>query len=280
MRHRDSDKREPEVFIGSSAWTEKTLVGKLYPTGALPKEFLGLYSRQFHAIELNSTYYAVDPQAIERWVEAVPDDFRFCPKFPQEISHRKQLRGCADDVRGFSMSVRAFGRKLGPSWLLLPENFGPERIELLLEVIDAWPSDLPSAIELRDPRWFSRSPESVRLRDELFGALDRKGAGAVLTDVAGRRDVLHQRLTTSFAFLGLAGNGLDPSDFARVDAWVERTRAWLDAGLRAVFVFVHQEHEGLVADLGEYVKQRLSEALGRDLRGPTPVQRDFLDRCV
>ena len=60
--------------------------------------------------------------------------------------------------------------------------------------------------------------------------------GAVITDTAGRRDCVHQRLTTPFAFIRFVGNNLHPTDYSRMDDWVERIQEWFDQGLERVKV--------------------------------------------
>ena len=77
-------------FVGPPIWSNKEWVGKIYPTTAKEKDFLYHYTRQFNTIELNVTHYQIPTEAtIQRWREASAPGFRFCPKWPQEISHER-----------------------------------------------------------------------------------------------------------------------------------------------------------------------------------------------
>src|SRR3970282_2504433 len=72
------------VFVGSSSWTEKSLVacGRFYPPEAKDSESrLAFYARSFNLAEIDSTYYALPSRRnTERWAAAVPDGFRFSVK--------------------------------------------------------------------------------------------------------------------------------------------------------------------------------------------------------
>ena len=87
-----SDSNSCICYVGATGWSMKEWKGKIYPPIAKASEFLFHYSRQFNSIELNSTHYNLPrPETIQRWKTQVPDDFRFCPKVWQQVSHRKDL---------------------------------------------------------------------------------------------------------------------------------------------------------------------------------------------
>ena len=56
-----------------------------------------------------------------------------------------------------------------------------------------FPSHIPLAVEVRHENWFNQ-PENT---DKWLKSLARYKRTAVITDVAGRRDVLHMGLTGS-----------------------------------------------------------------------------------
>ena len=53
----------------------------------------------------------------------------------------------------------------------------------------------------------------------------------MITDTAGRRDCAHMHLTIPKAFIRYVGNSLHPTDYTRIDVWVERMKYWLDHGM-------------------------------------------------
>lgn len=254
------------VFLGAPIWNHAGFVGKLYPPGARPADYLRNYARQFNSIELNVTYYGADPARLAKWAAQTPPGFRFCPKFPREISHERRLRGVEQETERFYETCRALGDRLGPLWILLPPGFGPPELDRLQHFLRDLPPDLELAVEAREPAWYSDSSAGRRLFDLLEGV----GAAAILTDTAGRRDVLHMRPTAPFAFLRFAGNDLHPLDEPRVDAWIRRLGRWFEAGLKRVYWFLHQPEplEDRNAELGVYVRRRMQELLGIELSGP------------
>ena len=134
----------------------------------------------------------------------------------------------------------------------------------LIIFLESWPQDFPLAIEFRHPEWF----RNHRLVGPLEDLLRKHQVTALVTDVAGRRDVLHQSLTTETLMLRLVGNELHPSDFERVDAWMERISHWVDHGLKELYIFPHEPGDGQAVDLGTYMIQQLNERF--DLRLTIP----------
>ena len=99
------------------------------------------------------------------------------------------------------------------------------------------------AVEVRHPDWFAQK----NTKKELLDMLESLGRTAVISDVAGRRDVLHMRLTSGTAFIRFNGHNLHHSDFTRIDTWIERLDAWLKKGLREIYFFMHQPDKALTA---------------------------------
>ena len=55
----------------------------------------------------------------------------------------------------------------------------------------------------------------------------QKKSANIIVDTAGRRDMLHMRLTTPSAFIRYVGAN-HPSDYTRLDDWVERIENWVE----------------------------------------------------
>ena len=102
----------------------------------------------------------------------------------------------------------------------------------------------------------------------LFDLLEAKGISSVITDVAGRRDVLHNRLTTNTAVLSWEGNGLVPSDYERIDAWILKLKDWFAQGLREAYIFLHEPDNLLAPEIVKYFTEKANEVLNLDLLVP------------
>jgi uncharacterized protein YecE (DUF72 family) len=90
----------------------------------------------------------------------------------------------------------------------------------------------------------------------------------VLTDVAGRRDVLHMRLTSPSAMIRFVGNSLHPTDYTRIDDWVERLKMWFDSGLKQLYFFVHEPDNITSPELATYFINQLNKACGFNVKPP------------
>lgn len=252
---------ECRLSIGLAGWSDKDFVGKLYPKGARPAEFLKYQARAFPTNELNSTYYGVDRERIRRWAGAVPANFRFCPKLPKAITHDLELRGTEAAMGDFEDALREFGGTLGCVWGVLPPGFGPDRLGDLDRFLQRWAPRMPLAFELRHGAWFSQ-PQAL---DRAIAVMADHGAIPILTDVAGRRDVLHMRLAGRGTMIRFVGNGLHPSDFTRLDAWIQRLASWAERGLDHAWFFLHQPRDPLAVDLATYLARRMAERTGLEL---------------
>jgi uncharacterized protein YecE (DUF72 family) len=256
------------IYLGCTGWSMPEWVGQWYPKGTRTKGFLTAYGRQFNTIELNTTHYRIPALAtIEQWKVSVPDDFRFCPKVPQRISHDRNLGLPGDQLPLFWDALALMENHLGASFLQLPPHFDTSRREVLDHFLQQWPKAFPLAVELRHPSWFT-SAEQV---DSLARLLYLHGAGAVITDVAGRRDVLHMLVTAPFTMVRFVGNGLHPTDYDRADAWCQRLQEWQRKGLSTVYFFPHQPDNLLAPEMTAYFAAQLRQRDHIRTRGPEPL---------
>ncbi|MEZ4956968.1 MAG: DUF72 domain-containing protein [Saprospiraceae bacterium] len=126
------------------------------------------------------------------------------------------------------------------------------------------PTKNPISVEVRHESWFA---EAENL-EQLAAVLEQYGASTVITDVAGRRDVCHARLTSNLAVIRFVGNGLHPTDFTRIDAWVEKLKHWFENGLKAAYFFTHEPDNVLAPDLAVYLSNKIREKTTIQTRGP------------
>jgi uncharacterized protein YecE (DUF72 family) len=249
-------RKVPSVYIGCSVWTDRSFVGKVYPQGTLIKDFLKIYCQQFNTVELNTTFYSIPSvDRVKKWKEAATPSFRFCPKISQSISHSNNMDKQRHLLDIFLEAVLHFEKALGMTFMQLPPYFQPSSIRVLQKLLAHIPQGFSLAVELRHPAWFS---DKVA-QQELFSFLREHGIAAVITDVAGRRDVLHQTLTTQEVFIRFTGNNLHATDYTRIDAWVTKLHLWLEKGLSTVYFLLHEPEKALCADLAVYVIRQLNK---------------------
>lgn len=258
------------LYTGATGWTTKEWLGHYYPTDAKPKDYLQHYGRLFNSIELNSTHYATpNEQTVQDWYDKTPPDFKFAPKVPQVISHNRQLSNTADSVLRFAASVLGLREKLGVSFLQLPPTFSPQQLPELAAFLELFPvQQVPLAVELRHPDWFGNPKHS----DKLWEVLQKNGVGAVVTDVAGRRDVLHQCITAPFVLIRFVGNTLHETDYRRLDEWAARIAEWQKKPIKEVYFFLHQPDNILVPEAMVYFANAVNKYLDVPIVVPQRVQ--------
>ena len=263
-----------QVHVGCAKWGRKEWVGKIYPPKTKDANFLDEYVKHFDCIELNATFYNVyPPETIAKWKEKanVHPGFKFCPKFSQSISHIRRLKNAEDITTKYYEGIMAFGDTLGPLFLQVGDNFTPKSLPDLKAYLEQLPKDVPVFLELRHKEWFANTEN----RDAIFNLLHELKIGAVITDASGRRDVVHMELPTPHAFIRFVGNSLHPTDYSRVDEWVERIKQWQQMGLQSVWFFMHQHDERYSPELADYVVEQFNKHLGLTLERPK-----FLDREI
>jgi uncharacterized protein YecE (DUF72 family) len=252
----------PHIQVGCAKWN-KTDLKNFYPRGT--KDELVYYATQFNSIELNATFYRLfPPEQFGNWAKKVPDGFKFYPKVTQDISHWARLKNVDAVVHDYVHAVRNLGDRLGAVFLQLHENFSPKDIDRLEPFLRHWPKDVPLAMEFRHTDWYNQ--ETVAM--QLYPLLEKYRVMNIITDTAGRRDLLHMRLTTPSAFVRYVGANDHKSDRSRLNEWVKRLKTWVELGIEDIHFFVHQNHE-LESPLlaAEFIK-KLNAALGTKLKVP------------
>lgn len=255
------DKDDFEVYIGCAKWNKKDLKG-FYPRGT--KDELEYYSTQFNAIELNATFYRSPTRdQVIAWRDKTPEGFRFYPKVPNTISHFKRLLNIKQPLTEFCDAISRFEDRLGIAFLQLHDNFGLQNLDRLSTFIEHFPKGMPLAVEVRNEAWFTDNTESSK----FFELLEKEKQTAVIVDTAGRRDILHMRLTSPAAFIRYVGAN-HSSDYSRLDDWVKRIKKWRKEGLQSLHFFVHQNIEKESPLLSAYFIKELNKAFGMELKVP------------
>lgn len=250
-----------EAFVGCAKWNKTDLKG-FYPRGT--KDELHYYSRQFNSIELNATHYRIfGADVVKGWREKTPDNFKFFPKVVNSISHYKRLKSVEALIEEYTLPIRSFENKLGMIFLQLRDDFKPKDLDRVQQFLKAWPKDLPLAIELRQTDWFN--DEAVA--NQIYQLFEQYEVANIITDTAGRRDLLHMRLTTPVAFIRYVGANHE-SDYPRLDEWVTRIKSWKKHGLEKLYFFVHQNIEKESPLLSAYFINLLNKEVGTNLKIP------------
>lgn len=248
----------PKIYVGCAKWNKADLKG-FYPKGT--KDELVYYASQFNSIELNATFYRIFPaEQFASWYDKTPENFRFFPKLNQEISHWKRLQETKEVVNNYLYNASNLKEKLGTIFLQMNDNFAPKDFARVVKFIEEWPKDIRLAMEFRHTNWYN----DVSVSNELYQLLEANNISNIIVDSAGRRDIMHMRLTNATAFVRYVGAN-HTSDYNRLDDWIERLKDWKAQGVKEIDFFIHQNIEEASPLLSAYFIKKLNKELGYNL---------------
>ncbi len=255
------DDNIPEIYVGCAKWNRADLKG-FYPRGT--KDELAYYSTQFNAIELNATFYRIFPaEQFSTWYSKTPSGFKFFPKLNQEISHWKRLQDTKEVVEHYLYNASNLNEKLGTVFLQMHSNFAPKDFDRVVFFVENWPKTIPLAVEFRHTKWYN----DKAVANDLYQLLEQYNISNVIVDTAGRRDLMHMRLTNATAFVRYVGAN-HSSDYSRLDDWVMRLKSWKTQGIKEIDFFIHQNIEKESPLLSAYFIKKLNKELGYALTIP------------
>ena len=160
--------------VGTCAFTDHQ---GLYPPGVKPGERLRYYARQFNVVEVDAPFYGpLSPSVADRWIAAVPEDFRFDLKAPGSTTgHRPANPAEESQFTALAERLREAGR-LGAVLLQWPPwHRKTSASEAKTAAAAARLAPLPTAVEFRHVSWYE---DAAGLTDWLRSL----GAAEVVVD--------------------------------------------------------------------------------------------------
>jgi uncharacterized protein YecE (DUF72 family) len=259
-----------QIRLGAQGWNYDAWLGGFYPSGTRVADFLGVYSRAFDTVEVDSTFYATPPETtVQGWVRRTPPGFVFSLKVPQVITHEKKLRRAEEETAEFIGRVRALGDKLGPILLQMGPDFDVADLPVLATFLATLPDDLRIAIEFRHRSWMGR---------DVHAMLANHGVALCLSDGPWIPRELTLKLvehpTADFHYVRWMGPDRSITDHSRpqvdrtrdLEAWAELLKRVAATG-RDIFGYTSNYYEGH----GPHTTRVLQRAVGQ-----RPVAPDSL----
>jgi uncharacterized protein YecE (DUF72 family) len=191
------------------------------------------------------------------WKKRTADDFKFCPKFTNSISHYSRLNNTDEKVAAFVDSTVLFEEKLGMGFIQMPENFRPKAFDRLDGFLNRFPKGYPLAFEVRHEEWYNDD----QTLNNYLKLLKKTNTTNIIVDTPGRRDMLNFQLTTPVAFIRFVSS-TDVIDKLRLSEWVTKIKEWKEAGLKQVYFFVHQKIDPETPFLSTDFVKELNDQLG------------------
>ena len=164
-----------KLHIGTSGFVYEDWLGNFYPQFCPKLDFLQFYSSKFKVVELDCTYHKIpDETTIQKWHKNTPDNFLFTAKFPKAITHESDAIVRRSLSKQFINSMKLLESKLGVLLLQFPYCFKPDKINILLDIIESLPLDVRFALEIRNKCWLEENElfDILRAKNIAFCHLD------------------------------------------------------------------------------------------------------------
>lgn len=244
-----------KLHIGCTGWSMPDWKGEIYPSKAKASEFLSIYSNIFQTVEFNSSFYTIPKkEQIIKWYDESADGFIFCPKINRSISQSKDLGMSGDRLETFIDSIILFQEKLGPCFMQLPEYFDTKRWSVIDRFLSTWPSEIPLSVEFRNSSWF----DQASAKKDLLQLFESHNQTVLMTDVAGFRVGVHQIYSSEYAIVRWVGNNLHPTDYERLDEWVNMLQQLQSKGIKDVYFLIHEPDNVLAPKISSYLYESVS----------------------
>ncbi len=256
-------------FIGLPQWQHNDW----YPSEIKSPQALNYYAQHFSAIEGNSTFYGLPKRStIEKWNESVPDQFRFCLKFPKAISHQAELRHCEASLTQFFQTIEPLHAKIGVLWLQMNQRFQPESLPYLVKFLSQLPKGFNYGIEVRHLGFFDKAEQERSFNRLLL----EQNVNRVMFDTRllfkhpandqASQDALRKKPRVPTHVLATAQQPIirfiSPIDTqlaeVALDQWVNKTLQWIDEG-RTPYLFFHTPSNQVSPQLAQRFAEKMQQ---------------------
>ena len=216
------------LYVGTSGYSYKEWKGTFYPNDLPLRQMLRFYGERFRTVEINSTFRGLPKASVlEGWADAVPADFQFAIKAPQQITHVQRLKDAGELVSQLLQVAGVLKERRGSLLFQLPPA-SKKDVPRLRAFFALLPSPHRAAFEFRHPSWFD---------DEVLGLLRDHRAALCVADAEGELEV-PLVATADWGYLRLRRP--EYSDL-ELRTWVKRVQ---EQSWRSAFVFFKHEDEG------------------------------------
>jgi uncharacterized protein YecE (DUF72 family) len=148
-----------KIFIGTS---NGQMPGNknTFPTEYQKKTRLHYYSRFLNSIEVNSCFYKTPQRTTyEKWVNEVPQDFRFTLKLSKDVTHANELKTDLGCINHFLDAATGIKEKRGCLLIQFPGKISLEyfnQVEGILDHLRILDPDQNwnRALEFRNDTWY------------------------------------------------------------------------------------------------------------------------------
>lgn len=236
-----------QLFAGTSGYGFREWVGRFYPEGTRPADFLSHYASVFPTVEINHTFRRFPkPEVAASWAASVPAGFRFSVKAHQGITHRSRLGDAAEPVASFLAALAPLGERLGPVLFQCPPWFRRDDARLD-EFLGVLPGGGRYALEFRHDSW-----RCDPVRDRC-----REAGVALVAGIADLDSPPEVPVTADFAYARLRR---DPPYAAEEQREIAGLLRRLEDRVGTLYLYVKHDGPGLAPEAVRWIQGLVSSA--------------------
>jgi uncharacterized protein YecE (DUF72 family) len=215
---------EKNLHIGTSGWSYTDWKQLFYPPGTKSSDYLPYYATRFDCTEINSSFYRIPlKKTVEKWVDSTPDNFLFCPKLYQGITHYRKFKNSEELLANYFEVFSPMEKKMGPVLIQLPRSFAfhYDDIEAFFELLDSAYKKYRFAIETRHVSWYT---------EEALGLLSRFNIAHTISDAGEHHFPTHEAVTSTDIYIRFHGRqSLYSTDYKdeELKEYALKIRKWL-----------------------------------------------------
>lgn len=276
-----------KFHIGLTQWGYNEWVGTFFTQNAKPDSFLEQYASVFNSVEGNTTFYHTpDAETVEKWMQTVPANFKFCFKFPKLITHQKKLRDAAGDTLQFLDRFQSYRQFLGPFHIQLGPRFSFNDFNILKAFLDILPAHLSFALEVRHLDFFDKGKKENELNNLLRShGIDRvvfdtrrlhsmKSSDPAIKRIQTRKPKMPVRFETTgpYPTVRFVGTNTVSGNEAYLKEWAIILADWIREG-KHPYIFIHAPNTFHAPALARFFHEELSRLIPIQLLREWPSDR-------
>ncbi len=276
-----------KYHLGCTAWSLPDWKGEFFTNDAKPEQFLAQYASVFNAVEGNTTFYGTPDEAtILKWGEQAPKGFKFCFKFPKQITHAQRLSGVKDEVLRFVKTFTPIREKLGPFMIQLPDTFGPADAYKLEDLFSLLPKTFSYSVEVRHRDFFDHGKHERNLVSLLKSyEIDRvifdtrklhsmKAVDSSIAEAQKKKPKTPVRFdnTASRPVLRFVGANDIMNNEPYLKEWAIIVAEWISDGLHP-YVFIHAPNKAVEPKLCAHFHKVLTKLIDLPALPGFPVKK-------
>jgi uncharacterized protein YecE (DUF72 family) len=281
-------------YLGAPMWANRDWLGTLFTRKARSDDLLRQYASVFNTVEGNSTFYGLpSAETVVKWGDLVPDSFRFCFKFPREVTHEGGVMqppalAAAD---AFLARLAPLAGRIGVLNIQLPPTFHGARVEEL-DVLLGWlPDTYRYAVEVRHADFFDGETFEHALNDLLRRRGVNRGLfnatvvhalpshDPAVVSAQQKKPQMPDRysVTADHPFLRFVGDPSVEANGVHIRPVADAVAGWVREG-KTPYVFLHTPGDVAVPEFGRFFHEQLRLRLDElEAMPPWPGELERLD---